>query len=88
MTTDQQTPLRVALLGGGASSDAHHISAPDPSGRGAVQAMQAALRASGLQPGDIGYLNLHGTATQHNDAMESLAVNALFGARLCHAVLQ
>jgi len=73
-------PGPIALLGGGASSDAHHISAPDPSGRGAVQAMQAALRASGLQPGDIGYLNLHGTATPHNDAMESQATHQVFPA--------
>ena len=71
-------PGPIALLGGGASSDAHHISAPDPSGRGAIQAMQAALRASGLQPADIGYLNLHGTATPHNDAMESQATHQVF----------
>jgi len=42
--------------------------------------MQAALRASGLQPGDIGYLNLHGTATPHNDAMESQATHQVFPA--------
>ncbi|MBP5946055.1 MULTISPECIES: beta-ketoacyl-[acyl-carrier-protein] synthase family protein [unclassified Pseudomonas] len=68
----------IALLGAGASSDAHHISAPEPSGRGALQAMQKALSRAQLQPGQINYLNLHGTATQHNDAMESLAVAALF----------
>ncbi|OLF56363.1 beta-ketoacyl-[acyl-carrier-protein] synthase family protein [Pseudomonas chlororaphis] len=68
----------IALLGAGASSDAHHISAPEPSGRGALQAMQKALRSAGLQAGQIGYLNLHGTATAHNDAMESLAVEQLF----------
>ena len=68
----------IALLGGGASSDAHHISAPQPEGLGAQQAMRKALAAAGLQAGDIDYLNLHGTATRHNDAMESLAVHALF----------
>ena len=68
----------IALLGSGASSDAHHISAPEPTGRGALQAMRKALSRAGLQPEQIGYLNLHGTATQHNDAMESLAVTALF----------
>ncbi|QTD33891.1 beta-ketoacyl-[acyl-carrier-protein] synthase family protein [Pseudomonas fluorescens] len=68
----------IALLGAGASSDAHHISAPEPSGRGALQSMQKALDQAHLQAGDICYLNLHGTATQHNDAMESLAVAALF----------
>jgi 3-oxoacyl-[acyl-carrier-protein] synthase I len=68
----------IALLGSGASSDAHHISAPEPTGRGALQAMNKALRSAGLPPERINYLNLHGTATQHNDAMESLAVNTLF----------
>ena len=68
----------IALLGAGASSDAHHISAPEPSGRGALQAMQKALSRAQLQAAQINYLNLHGTATQHNDAMESLAVAALF----------
>ena len=70
----------IALLGGGASSDAHHISAPHPEGLGAQQAMAKALAAAGLQASDIDYLNLHGTATRHNDAMESLAVQALFPA--------
>jgi len=70
----------IALLGSGASSDAHHISAPEPTGRGALQAMRKALSRANLQPEQIGYLNLHGTATQHNDAMESLAVSALFPA--------
>ncbi|MBI6621374.1 beta-ketoacyl-[acyl-carrier-protein] synthase family protein [Pseudomonas corrugata] len=70
----------IALLGGGASSDAHHISAPEPSGRGARQAMEKALRCAGLDASQIDYLNLHGTATQHNDAMESHAVAGLFPA--------
>jgi 3-oxoacyl-[acyl-carrier-protein] synthase-1 len=70
----------IALLGSGASSDAHHISAPEPGGRGALQAMRKALHSAGLQPDQIGYLNLHGTATAHNDAMESQAVATLFPA--------
>lgn len=72
----------IALLGAGASSDAHHISAPEPGGKGALAAMQKALHTANLQPDQIHYLNLHGTATRHNDAMESLAVQALFGERL------
>ncbi|WP_144635353.1 beta-ketoacyl-ACP synthase [Bordetella genomosp. 13] len=68
----------VALLGGGASSDGWHMSAPDPSGAGARRAMQAALDDAGVTAEDIGWLNLHGTATQHNDAMESRAVADLF----------
>lgn len=72
----------IALLGAGASSDAHHISAPDPTGAGALQCMGKALDNAGLAPTQIGYLNLHGTATAHNDAMESLAVQGLFGSTL------
>ncbi|MEX6501397.1 beta-ketoacyl-ACP synthase [Pseudomonas zhanjiangensis] len=70
--------VSIALLGGGASSDAYHISAPQPEGLGAQAAMGKALAAAGIDAADIDYLNLHGTATAHNDAMESLAVAALF----------
>lgn len=73
-------PSAIALLGAAANSDAHHISAPDPQGKGAEQVMRQALAKAGLKPEDIHYLNLHGTATQHNDAMESLAVAAVFPA--------
>ena len=73
-----ETPAPIALLGSGASCDAHHISAPEPTGKGALQAMRKALASAKLEPEHIGYLNLHGTATQHNDAMESLAVASLF----------
>ncbi|MES2821815.1 MAG: beta-ketoacyl-[acyl-carrier-protein] synthase family protein [Pseudomonadota bacterium] len=68
----------IALLGAGASSDAHHISAPEPQGLGARAAMRAALADAQLDAGQIDYLNLHGTATVHNDSMESLAVQAVF----------
>lgn len=69
----------VALLGYGESSDAHHLSAPDPAGKGAYAAMSAALRQAELEPTDIAYVNLHGTATPLNDSMEGLAVHGLFG---------
>ncbi|MDI4635502.1 beta-ketoacyl-ACP synthase [Pelomonas sp. V22] len=75
-------PSAVCLSGWGESSDAHHISAPEPSGRGALAAMREALGRAGLEPADIGYLNLHGTATPQNDAMESCAVAELFGLAL------
>lgn len=68
----------IALLGGGASCDAHHISAPQPDGLGAQAAMAKALAAAGLSADQVDYLNLHGTATTHNDAMESQAVQAIF----------
>ncbi|MVW89973.1 beta-ketoacyl-[acyl-carrier-protein] synthase family protein [Pseudomonas sp. PB101] len=80
MTRDAGESQPIALLGSGASSDAHHISAPEPSGRGALQAMRKALGRANLKPEQIAYLNLHGTATQHNDAMESQAVATLFPA--------
>lgn len=69
----------VRLAGWGESSDAHHISAPLASGEGALSAMQQALSRAGLKPTDIDYLNLHGTATRQNDAMEAQAVQQLFG---------
>lgn len=78
MTREAADGHRIALLGAGACSDAHHISAPEPTGRGAQEAMNKALSSAGLAATDIAYLNLHGTATPHNDAMESLAVNAVF----------
>ncbi|RDS85628.1 beta-ketoacyl-[acyl-carrier-protein] synthase family protein [Dyella psychrodurans] len=68
----------VQLLGGGASSDAYHMSSPDPQGTGAQKAMQDALRNAGLDASQIDYINLHGTATEHNDSMESLAVTSIF----------
>ena len=66
--------IPVQLLGAGISSDAHHISAPDPSGKGAQLAMKLALDDASLQPDQVDYINLHGTATPQNDAMESRAV--------------
>ena len=72
-------PARVALLGAGDSSDAHHISAPHPEGLGAEQAMRKALQDAGLTAEDIGYINAHGTATPLNDAMESKAIQRCFG---------
>lgn len=72
-------PGPVQLLGIGASSDAYHFSAPDPAGTAVITAMQKALHDAGKRPDEIDYLNLHGTATVLNDAMESKAVNALFG---------
>lgn len=80
LLTREDGPVRLA--GWGETSDAHHMSAPDPSGRGALDAMQLALQCAGLAPRDVDYLNLHGTATPHNDAMESRAVGELFGLEL------
>ncbi len=70
-------PSDIEFLGAGQSSDAHHISAPEPNGSGAQAAMQAALNQAGLEASVIDYVNLHGTATPLNDAMESTAVHEL-----------
>ncbi|WP_228517844.1 beta-ketoacyl-ACP synthase [Aliidiomarina indica] len=67
----------IQLLGGGTASDAYHMSAPHPEGRGALTAMNKACKEADVIPSDIGYINLHGTATPLNDAMESLALQRL-----------
>ena len=69
----------VQLLGVGESSEAHHMSAPDPEGDGAADSMRGALRDAGIAPSEIAYLNLHGTGTRLNDVMESLAVARVLG---------
>lgn len=69
----------VELKGAGESSDAYHISAPEPSGAGAVKCMRAALEDGGVEAADVGYVNLHGTATALNDQMESIAIQEVFG---------
>ena len=75
-------PATVALRGWGESSDGYHISAPDPVGGGARIAIAQALRRANVDPTQIDYINLHGTATQQNDAMESRVVHDLFGERV------
>lgn len=72
-------PGAVALVGAGESSDAYHISAPHPEGTGAEAAMRMALLQAGVAPQSVGYINLHGTGTRLNDAMEAAAVYRLFG---------
>ncbi len=75
-------PGPVRMAGYGESSDAHHISAPVPDGSGAREAMAQALARAGLDADAIDYINLHGTATEQNDAMEARAVSELFGDRV------
>jgi 3-oxoacyl-[acyl-carrier-protein] synthase-1 len=72
-------PGPVILQGIGATSDAYHFAAPDPDATDVIKAMQNALDDAGKTPAQIDYLNLHGTATVLNDAMESKAVNTVFG---------
>jgi len=78
MTRERPDVPAMAFLGGAGSSDAYHMSTPEPNGRGAQAAMRGALAAAGVDAGEVGWVNLHGTATQHNDAMESRAMQAVF----------
>lgn len=69
----------IQVLGAGETSDAYHMSSPDPEATGAEHAMRHALDDAGIEPDAIAYVNLHGTGTPLNDAMESLAISRVFG---------
>jgi 3-oxoacyl-[acyl-carrier-protein] synthase II len=71
--------IYAEVVGYGASLDAYQVTAPHPQGRGAEQAMKAALRDAGLGSDGIGYINAHGTSTRLNDAIETLAIKKVFG---------
>lgn len=67
------------IVGYGQTADAYDIVAPDPSGKGAAKAMELAVKDAGLKPGDIQYINSHGTSTGLGDVAESLAIAEVFG---------
>jgi len=71
--------ILAELVGYGASADAYHITAPEPTGAGAQFAMKGALRDAGADPQDVDYINAHGTSTPHNDVMETTAIKSVFG---------
>ncbi len=66
------------VKGWGMSSDGYHMTAPHPDGVGAKQAMEQALKQAGVSPDEIGYVNMHGTGTHHNDVAETNGIKALF----------
>ena len=73
--------IYAEVLGMGVSSDAYHIAIPDPSGSGAIRAMQWALEDAGVRPDEVDYINAHGSATETNDPLETKAIKHVFGER-------
>ena len=71
--------IYAEIIGYGMTSDAHHMTAPDPDGDGAARAMQLALRDGDVDPGSVGYINAHGTSTPYNDKFETIAIKRVFG---------
>ncbi|MGH2777355.1 MAG: beta-ketoacyl-ACP synthase II [Actinomycetota bacterium] len=72
-------PILCSIAGYGASADAYHVTQPDPEGAGATIALRNALADANLSPDEVDYLNAHGTSTQYNDRIETLAIKAAFG---------
>jgi beta-ketoacyl-acyl-carrier-protein synthase II len=76
--------ILAEIIGYGTTSDSFHITAPEPEGLGAAEALQHALDDAQLTPGDIQYINAHGTGTSLNDTMETKAVKHVFGEQAYH----
>ncbi len=81
LAQERAAPILCELVGYGTSCDAYRLTDEDPEGRGAVAAMERALEAAHLTAGDVDYINAHGTSTQMNDRVETLAIKTLLGPR-------
>jgi len=77
--SERGAPVLGELAGYGSTSDAYHLTAPEPSGRPAARAIELALADAGLTPDDVDYVNAHGTSTQLNDAAETAALKLALG---------
>ncbi len=81
MALKRGAKVYAEIVGYGANGDAHHITAPSPGGEGAARCMTLALEDAGIQPGDVDYINAHGTSTEYNDINETEAIKKVFGER-------
>ncbi len=81
---ERGAPILAEVVGYSATSDAFHLTQPSPDGEGAARAVRLALGRAGLSPGDIDYINAHGTATVLNDRTETTAIKSVFGDRAKH----
>ena len=80
MPKNAEHSIYAEVLGCGATGDGYHITAPQPEGKGAIEAMSDAMAEAGYRRRKVSYINAHGTSTELNDLAESIAIREVFGA--------